>query len=71
MGSARLEKIFRAKLIFELGFCPKQELARERYVCACLCVLCIWGKTGGSGVPGRVKSTCSGWEQEQTWRAPA
>jgi len=42
MGSARLEKIFRAKLIFELGFCPKQELARERYVCVCLCVLCVY-----------------------------
>lgn len=44
MGSAILEKIFRAKLIFELGFYPKQELARERYVCV-VCV-CIWGKTG-------------------------
>lgn len=39
MGSAILEKIFRAKFIFELGFYPKQELARERYVCVvCVCV---------------------------------
>ena len=46
MGSARLEKIFRAKFIFELGFCPKQELARERYVCAyaCVCCVCVFGE---------------------------
>lgn len=36
------------------------------HMLVCVVCVCIWGKTCGGSVPGRVKSTCRGWEQEQT-----
>ena len=37
MKSARRRKSFREKLTFALGLYPKEEFARERRLCECMC----------------------------------